>query len=145
MPTGLMMNLLDNWETIRDEAAALREAKALPFTRAGKTLPQLVEMMASHGPGWLPSINDPERWLTWGLAMDGQFPPGDAECPQTCVALSRLPGLRLALFSWFRPGFMLPLHMHPEMATDGVLIAHLGLLAPEHQHAMTTPPATNLN
>ena len=127
------MNLLvANWKAIRDEAAALRGAKVLPFTWAGKTLPQLVEMMAAHGPGWLPSTNDPARWLTWGLAMDGRFPLGDAQCPRTCELLSSLSGLRLALFSWFRPGFVIPIHTHPDMATDGVLTAHLGLLVPEH-------------
>ena len=101
------------WETIRDEAAAALDARAVP----------LVEEVVGREQG---NIGD---WRTYVLVAHRQAVPANtALCPRTTELLGQVPGLQSALFSVFAPGTHLPAHQAPNR---GVLRYHLGLMVPE--------------
>jgi hypothetical protein len=122
------------WSSIASEAAALPRTLS-GIHRVGKTHAQVaMEIVAAGTPCWTESWGNHKRnWLTWGLALNGTFPLGDAGAPITTRLLRDIRGLRTAAFSLFKPGVLLTLHRHPEMADDGLLTYHLGLHVPRMQ------------
>ena len=102
-----------SWETIRDEAAAALDARAVP----------LIEEVVGRSQG---NIGD---WRTFVLVAHRRVVPANsALCPRTTELLGEVPGLQSALFSVFAPGTHLPAHQAPNR---GVLRYHLGLMVPE--------------
>jgi beta-hydroxylase len=123
-----MLNLLwCNWQTIRDEALALDPHLILNSDREGKSHAQVMEELVQAGPHWIPGWGDKAHWLNWAFLLNDTFPLGDTGCPKTCSLLGRIKGLKVAALSLFKPGALLPLHHHPELATEGLLTFHLGL------------------
>lgn len=75
------------------------------------------------------TISKDTAWKTFFLAGFGIHARQNiALCPETWRAVSRIPGLKTAMFSIFDPGKHLPAHRGPY---NGVLRLHLGLIVPE--------------
>jgi aspartyl/asparaginyl beta-hydroxylase (cupin superfamily) len=75
------------------------------------------------------SITHDSGWKIFVLTAYGiESPPNIALCPETWRIVSKIPGLKTAMFSVFEPGKRLPPHRGPY---NGVLRLHLGLIVPE--------------
>jgi beta-hydroxylase len=75
------------------------------------------------------SITQDAGWKIFVLTAYGiKSPLNIALCPETWRIISRIPGLKTAMFSVFEPGKRLPPHRGPY---NGVLRLHLGLIVPE--------------
>ena len=76
------------------------------------------------------SITRDDGWKIFPLVAYGiKSKPNIELCPETWRIVQKIPGLKTAMFSVFRPGKRLPPHRGPY---NGVLRLHLGLLVPEH-------------
>lgn len=76
------------------------------------------------------SITQDDAWKIFLLVAYGiKSKPSIELCPETWRIVQKIPGLKTAMFSVFRPGKRLPPHRGPY---NGVLRLHLGLLVPEH-------------
>jgi ornithine lipid ester-linked acyl 2-hydroxylase len=76
------------------------------------------------------SITQDSDWKIFLLVAYGiKSEPNIELCPETWRIVQKIPGLKTAMFSVFRPGKRLPPHRGPY---NGVLRLHLGLLVPEH-------------
>lgn len=76
------------------------------------------------------SITRDSGWKIFLLVAYGIKSEANIElCPETWRIVQKIPGLKTAMFSVFRPGKRLPPHRGPY---NGVLRLHLGLLVPEH-------------
>jgi beta-hydroxylase len=75
------------------------------------------------------SITKDAGWKIFLLVAYGiKSKPNIELCPETWRIVQKIPGLKTAMFSVFRPGKRLPPHRGPY---NGVLRLHLGLLVPE--------------
>ena len=128
-----LMMLRDNWQSIRDECAALDRNDVLETERGDLSNIEAARMLAASGRAqWMKAWGlNKDRWLTWGFAIDDQYPLGDAGAPNTVRLLRRVQGLKVAALSLFRPGVVLPVHEHPELKSGNLLTFHLGLEVPE--------------
>lgn len=120
---------------LRDECAALDRTNIAKFDRAGKTHEDVARALVTEGkPSWIKGWGEAdEKWLSWGLIMHDSCPLGEAGVPKTTALLQHIRGLKVAALSLFRPGLLLPVHSHPELADEGLLTFHLGLeVAPDH-------------
>ncbi len=103
------------WPAIR------RELDAIMVRRA--ELPNMHELT----PG-AEAITRDAGWKVFLLVGYGiRSPDNIAQCPQTWAAVSRIPGLKTAMFSILEPGKRLPPHRGPY---NGVLRLHLGVDIP---------------
>jgi beta-hydroxylase len=76
------------------------------------------------------SITQDAGWKVFLLVAYGiKSKPNIELCPETWRIVQKIPGLKTAMFSVFRPGKRLPPHRGPY---NGVLRLHLGLLVPDH-------------
>ena len=76
------------------------------------------------------SITWDSGWKSFLLVAYGIRSKRNIEfCPETWRMVQKIPGLKTAMFSIFRPGKRLPPHRGPY---NGVLRLHLGLLVPDH-------------
>ena len=75
------------------------------------------------------AISNDGNWKTYFLLAFGERSERNiAACPRTWAAVSRIPGLKTAMFSIFEPGKHLQPHRGPY---NGVLRLHVGLIVPE--------------
>ena len=79
--------------------------------------------------GWTIQGGANPDWTQYGLVL-GDQPIPFAKAPRTLALLAGLRGLKLAAFARLAPGTVLPTHTHPEIASEGLLQAHLVLKAP---------------
>lgn len=105
-----------DWKPIRRELDVVLERK--------RDLPNVQEITTDAA-----SITQDSSWKIFPLIAYGiRSPPNIRACPETWRAVSRIPGLRTAMFSILEPGKHLPPHRGPY---NGVLRLHLGLRVPE--------------
>jgi aspartate beta-hydroxylase/beta-hydroxylase len=114
---------------------ALRELeKAYPAIRAeaDALMAQRVEMPNYHEvnkPATRISTTTAGHWKVFMLELLGRRPERNrAQCPATCAALERVPGVLQAFFSVLEPGKSIPLHDGPYI---GYLRYHLGVRVPK--------------
>lgn len=107
--------LRDQWQTIRDEAAAV--------ALQGQPAPSLATISPDHR-----SIAEIDKWRSFFLWGYG-YPIEDnlARCPATQALVARIPGLNSAFFSILAPGTHIPAHRG---VTKGLITCHLGLFVP---------------
>lgn len=75
------------------------------------------------------SLSNDKRWKIFPfLAYGFNVPENIRRCPKTAEALSRIPGIKAAMFSVLQAGKVLPWHNGPY---NGVLRYHLGVSVPE--------------
>ena len=104
-----------NWETIRDELAAVLEDQA--------ALPNFQDISRDQI-----EITDDDRWKTFFLYGFGfQARLGVEMCPRTAQLMQRIPGMKTAMFSILSPRKHILDHRGPY---KGVLRYHLGLIVP---------------
>ncbi len=106
--------LSDNWETIRDEAVALRQEGAIRASDAYDDL----GFNSFFKTGWT------RFYLKW---YEGELPSARARCPKTVALLQQIPGIHGAMFAALPPGGSLVAHRDPYA---GALRYHLGLVTP---------------
>jgi ornithine lipid ester-linked acyl 2-hydroxylase len=105
------------WKVIRSELD-----RVLPRT---EELPDIQEITPDAA-----SITQDSGWKVFLLVAYGiKSKPNIELCPETWRIVQKIPGLKTAMFSVFRPGKRLPPHRGPY---NGVLRLHLGLIVPEH-------------
>jgi beta-hydroxylase len=105
------------WRLIRQELD-----RVLPRT---DELPNIQEITLDAA-----SITRDSGWKVFLLVAYGiKSKPNIELCPETWRIVKKIPGLKTAMFSVFRPGKRLPPHRGPY---NGVLRLHLGLLVPEN-------------
>ncbi len=108
--------LEQEWRTIRNELDRVLVRK--------HELPNVQDLTVDAA-----AITQDSRWKTFLFCAYGvESSANMAQCPKTWRIVSRIPGLRTAMFSILEPGKRLPPHRGPY---NGVLRLHLGLLIPE--------------
>jgi len=107
--------LRDNWQAIRDEAAAV--------ALRGSAAPSLATISPDHR-----SIAQVDMWRSFFLWGYG-YPIAEnlQRCPRTAAAVAAIPGLNSAFFSILAPGTHIPAHRG---VTKGLITCHLGLIVP---------------
>ncbi|MBI2214467.1 MAG: aspartyl/asparaginyl beta-hydroxylase domain-containing protein [Acidobacteria bacterium] len=106
--------LIDNWETIRDEAIALRDEGEI---RAAAKVEDLA-FNSFFRYGWK------RFYLKW---YDDYLPSARARCPKTIALVDQIPEIHAAMFAYLPPGGELRPHRDP---FGGSLRYHLGLATP---------------
>ena len=107
--------LRENWEVIREEAAAV--------ALRGEASPSLATISPDHR-----SIAEVNKWRSfflWGYGY--RIEDNAARCPRTAALVERIPGLNSAFFSILAPGTRIPRHRG---VTKGLITCHLGLIVP---------------
>ena len=101
-----LMMLRDNWQSIRDECAALDRNDVLETERGDLTHIEAARMLAANGRAqWMKAWGlNKDRWLTWGFAIDDQYPLGRRGAEHREPAASRFRLVKVAALSLFRPG-----------------------------------------
>jgi beta-hydroxylase len=127
-----LLMLRENWHLIGAECAALDRNDVLDFDRVGKSHEEVARALVENGqPRWVQAWGEEkDKWLNWGFVIHDQYPLGDAGAPKTVGLLRHIRGLKVGALSLFKPGLMLPVHSHPELAAEGLLTFHLGLEVP---------------
>jgi aspartyl/asparaginyl beta-hydroxylase (cupin superfamily) len=127
-----LLTLQNNWRAISAECAALDRRNILDIDREGKSHEEVARAIIENGqPKWVEAWGEQkEKWLNWGFGIHDQYPLGDAGAPRTVDLLRHIRGLKVAALSLFKPGLLLPVHTHPELADEGLLTFHLGLEVP---------------
>jgi aspartyl/asparaginyl beta-hydroxylase (cupin superfamily) len=106
----------DNWEVIRDEAAALLENREALANFQDISKDQI-------------EITDDDRWKTfflYGYGFEAKL--GVEMCPRTATLMREIPGMKTAMISILAPRKHILDHRGPY---KGVLRYHLGLIVPE--------------
>ena len=106
--------LSENWQTIRDEAVALRQAGSIRSSDAYDDL----GFNSFFKTGWT------RFYLKW---YGGDLPSARENCPKTTALLERCPSIHGAMFAALPPGGSLVAHRDPYA---GSLRYHLGLVTP---------------
>jgi ornithine lipid ester-linked acyl 2-hydroxylase len=107
--------LRDNWEAIRDEAAAVLADRA--------DVPALGQVSPDHR-GIAPNAD----WKSFFLTGYGYRAPANrARCPRTAALVDSVPDLVVSFFSIFEPGTHVPSH---KGVTSGLINVHLSLIVP---------------
>ena len=107
--------LEDNWEAIREEAAAVLQDL--------EEVPPLATISPDHR-----RIAPAGRWRSYFLVgYRYRDEPNCRACPRTAELISRIPGLNSAFFSVLVPGTHLPAHTGVSKA---FLTCHLGIQVP---------------
>lgn len=102
------------WQTIREEALALREASRIQAAQQYND----IGFNSFFRNGWR------RFYLKW---YDNPHPSAAQYCPRTLAILNRLPSVKAAMFAQLPPGGKLGLHRDPYA---GSLRYHLGLATP---------------
>jgi beta-hydroxylase len=106
--------LRNEWQTIRAEALALREASRIQAAQQYND----IGFNSFFRNGWR------RFYLKW---YDNPHPSAAQYCPRTLEILNRLPSVKAAMFAQLPPGGKLGLHRDPYA---GSLRYHLGLVTP---------------
>ena len=108
--------LESNWLVIREELSDL--------LRRPQEIPNFQDISRDQE-----ILTEGEQWKTFFFYAYGhRAEKNSARCPQTARLLSRIPGMKTAMFSILGPGKHIPEHRGPY---SGVLRYHLGLIVPE--------------
>lgn len=108
--------LVENWETIRDEAR-----EVLKFR---EEIPGFQEISPDQY-----RLAKGQNWKTYVLFGFGQrLEKNTAITPKTAEILETVPNLQTAMFSILAPGYHIPAHTG---VTKGILRCHLGLIIPK--------------
>ncbi len=105
-----------DWESIRDEALAVLKHR--------DAIPPLAKISPDHK-----GLDDSNKWQSfflWGYGF--KIDQNCARCPKTAAALTKVPGLRTAMYSIHAPGMAIPPH---KGVTAGMCVFHLGLKTPK--------------
>jgi beta-hydroxylase len=109
--------LEDNWEAIRNEAAAL-------LTHDDQ-LPNIEDIQPQEG-----ALNKDNKWKTFFLYGFGIKSQKNCEkCPVTTKVLEQIPGMLTGFYSILYPGKHIPAH---KGIFRGIVRTHLGLIIPEN-------------
>ncbi|MDT8405946.1 MAG: aspartyl/asparaginyl beta-hydroxylase domain-containing protein [Methylococcales bacterium] len=104
-----------HWETIRDEALALLQARS--------EIPHLGDISPDHQ-----RLDYQRTWRTFFLRGYGyRVDDNCAKAPATAALVDQIPGVLSALFSVFEPNTHLPAH---KGVTKGMITCHLPLVVP---------------
>ena len=104
-----------NWQVIRKELDAQLQHK--------EAIPNLQEVSPEQSP-----IAQGDSWKSFFLYGFGhRIDPNCARCPETAGIVSKIPGLKMAMFSILAPKSHIPPHRGPY---KGLLRYHLGLIIP---------------
>jgi beta-hydroxylase len=126
-----LVKLQEHWSVIRTECVALKRSDILNIDREDKTHEEVARAIIAHGPGWVEGWGEAKaKWLNWVFVIHDHQILGDAGAPNTSALLKHIQGLKVAALSLFKPGLLLPIHAHPELAREGLLTFHLGLEVP---------------
>lgn len=125
-----LLFLQRNWLTIASECSTLPRNKIFPIPEYVNREDVAIALVKSGNPAWIKGWDGVDNWLNWGIAINYQFPLGDAGVPKTSALLRQVYGIKFANLSLFKGGVMLPLHTHPEMQREVLLTFHLGLDIP---------------
>lgn len=123
--------LQNNWQIIADECNALPREKPFIVTD-GMTRQDVAMHLMINGPQWIKGWDGIGTWWNWGIALNYQYPLGDAGVPKTAALLKQVTGIKFASLSLFKGPTLLPTHIHPEMSDEELLTFHLGLDVPEY-------------
>lgn len=111
-----LKNLEGNWNVIRREADVILQYR--------DAIPPLSEISPDHA-----KLDSEKKWRSyflWGYGFKSI--ENCARCPETTALLSKIPGLRTALFSIHAPGMAIAPH---KGVTAGICVAHMGLKIPK--------------
>ncbi|HEX5960123.1 MAG TPA: aspartyl/asparaginyl beta-hydroxylase domain-containing protein [Rhodanobacteraceae bacterium] len=106
--------LRDNWQTIRDEAAALSDEGHIRDALKGDD----ASFSSFLKQGWK------RFYVKW---YGEPLPSAQKLCPKTVALVNAIPGVKAAMFASLPPGVTLNLHRDP---FAGSLRYHLGLMTP---------------
>jgi hypothetical protein len=120
--------LWNNWRNIAAECNILDRTSAIDVRHVRNR--EDVLFLLDNKPGYIQGWDGIEKWLNYGIAINYQFPLGDAGIPKTVSLLKRIAGLKFASLSLFKGGAMLPIHTHDE--NEGLLTFHLGIDVPKY-------------
>lgn len=127
---AFISTLQKNWESIRNEFAALDET-ILDEDRNCSYEEYFARLSGRNG--WVTSwkLGAPTernfQWFTYGLSYKGQIPEGNEDkLPVTSRLLREMPWIHVCLFSRMKPSTMIEPHIHPELGGDR-LTCHLGI------------------
>lgn len=112
---GWTQLLRDDWQAIRDEAAAV--------ALHGSASPSLATISPDHR-----AIAEVDKWRSfflWGYGF--RIDENADRCPRTAALVEQVPGLNSAFFSILSPGTHIPEHRG---VTKGLITCHLGLIVP---------------
>jgi aspartyl/asparaginyl beta-hydroxylase (cupin superfamily) len=133
--------VVESWHDLRDEVVALETAPVLKLDRMHKSHEEFVADIARQPRGgWVQGWGyQPDRWLNFALIFDDEVAPhAAASAPKTAALFQRLRGVKIAGFSLFLPGTLLPAHDHPELREERLFTLHLGLrMAPDFNYLFT--------
>ena len=119
-------------DAVRPELRELERAYPRIRAELDALLEQRVDMPRYHEvntPATEISSSTEGNWKVFMLELLGRKPERNrAQCPGTCAALERVPGVLQAFFSVLEPGKSIPLHDGPYL---GYLRYHLGLRVPK--------------
>ncbi len=111
-----LQELVDNWQTIRDEASEILKHR--------DDIPAFQEVSPDQY-----RISQGKNWRTFILYGFGtKLEKNCAQAPMTTRLLEKVPDLQTAWFSIMAPGYHVPAHTG---VTKGILRAHIGLLIPK--------------
>ena len=82
------------------------------------------EIMKRGRNGWVEGWA--QGWSNWGFGIHDHYPSLNGATPVTLGLLQRMCGIKVAALSLFRPGTLLPMHYHAELAEHWGTF-HLGL------------------
>jgi Aspartyl/Asparaginyl beta-hydroxylase len=140
-----LLRLANHYETIASECAAIDRSHLLTDFNRGYLDHEDVAVFiqkAYEETGNVPWVQAwgeyPDKWLNYGLIMHDQAPLGSAGVPKTIEILSHLRGVKVAALSLFKPGLVLPIHSHPELADEGMFTFHMGLEAADEGNYLFT-------
>ena len=131
-----LVSLARAWPEMRQDLDALH-APLMDVDRVNKPHAAVVDEVARRVAageafgwvkGWGKAGGDPD-WTQYGLVLSDQ-PIPFAKAPRTLALLAGLRGIKVAAFVRLAPGTLLPVHTHPEVASEGLLQAHVTLKAP---------------
>ena len=127
--------LAQAWPEMRQDLDALH-APLMDVDRVNKPHAAVVDEVARRVAagetfgwvkGWGKAGGEPD-WTQYGLVL-GDQPIPYAVAPRTLALLAGLRGIKVAAFVRLAPGTLLPVHTHPEVASEGLLQAHITLKA----------------
>jgi len=124
-----LLFLQRNWNTIASECSVIPRIESFSV-KEGMSREDVALHLIGSKPQWIRGWDGIDKWLNWGIAINYQYPLGDAGLPKTASLLKQVSGLKFANLSLFRSGAMLPVHTHTEMTGEGLLTFHLGLDVP---------------
>ena len=131
MINDIFSSLKDNWQSIATECNAIDRNNIMDIDVTSLSREDVAHaLVKSQKPQWIRGWDGHNGWLNYGIAINYNYPLGDAGLPYTTSLLKKISGIKFANLSLFKAGTFLPMHAHPEMLAEGLLTFHLGLDVP---------------